>query len=195
MKSSARPINKWTRIYTDEHRFYTVFVPDHPRWTFTGSMFFRKFSRRLTGVIALLLVLAVLVVPLPAVVAPPETLMLTIEGRSFAYDPPVVRVRQGDTVILHFEATDAVHGLALDGYPVDLRAEPGQSADVTFVATRTGDFAFRCSVSCGALHPFMIGELQVGPNLFLWRAGAATLLTLLGALLYFWPSANRRDIQ
>ncbi len=87
---------------------------------------------------------------------------------------------------MKLESTDAVHGLAVDGYDVNIQAEPGKSAEATFVADREGKFKFRCSVSCGALHPFLIGELQVSPEFPLARAIVATLIAALGALLYFW---------
>jgi heme/copper-type cytochrome/quinol oxidase subunit 2 len=74
----------------------------------------------------------------------------------------------------------------VDGYDVNIQAEPGKSAKVTFVADQEGTFKFRCSVSCGTLHPFMIGELNVEPNLPLVRALAATLIVALGAVIYFW---------
>jgi hypothetical protein len=38
-----------------------------------------------------------------------------------------------------------------------------------FVAGRQGSFRFRCTVTCGNLHPFMIGRNQVGQNALLWR--------------------------
>jgi hypothetical protein len=71
----------------------------------------------------------------------------------------------------------------LDGYDLNVIAPPGQTAHLTFVADRAGDFRFRCSVTCGALHPFMIGKLNVGPNWLLYRAAG---LALLGVLAVVW---------
>ena len=67
--------------------------------------------------------------------------------------------------------------------------EPGKSAVVTFVADKEGKFKFRCSIPCGTLHPFMIGELNVEPNSPLARALAATLIVALGAVVWFWRDA------
>ena len=79
-------------------------------------------------------------------------------------------------------ATDVVHGLEIDGYGVGVTADPGQPATMTFIADRSGSFRMRCSVTCGGMHPFMIGKLQVGQNQWLWRgAGLALLVVVAGA--------------
>ena len=136
--------------------------------------------------VSVLLTLAALVAPLPAVAPTPQARTIEIDARQFAYEPSTVRVNRGDTITFHLESLDAVHGLFVDGYAVNIQAEPGKSAQVTFVADKEGKFKFRCSVSCGALHPFMIGELAVEPNFPLARAMSATLIAAVGALAFFW---------
>jgi heme/copper-type cytochrome/quinol oxidase subunit 2 len=131
------------------------------------------------------LALAVLFVPVP-VLAESVTHEVTMTVEQFAYDPPVLRVNQGDRVRLTLQATDVVHGFYLDGYGINTRVEPGISQQVEFVAGRTGKFRYRCSVSCGSLHPFMIGELVVGPNLVFGRVVGLTLVVLAATLFYLW---------
>jgi len=101
----------------------------------------------------------------------------------FAFEPGSVKVNQGDTVTLVLHSQDVTHGIYLDGYDVNIKAEPGKPAQATFVADRQGKFRFRCSVTCGAMHPFMIGELVVGPNLPFWRAVVALLIVVAGSIL------------
>jgi heme/copper-type cytochrome/quinol oxidase subunit 2 len=114
---------------------------------------------------------ALMLVPVDSLLAAPEGVHeITINASQFAFDPPVLRVNRGDRVVLTVRATDVVHGLHLDGYDLDVRVEPGTSRRVEFVADRAGKFRYRCSVSCGNLHPFMIGELIVAPNDLFWRA-------------------------
>ncbi len=146
------------------------------------------FKRRkiIIGVITTLLVAAALLIPLPLAAASAQARTIDIQARAFSYDPGTIQVHRGDTVTVKLEAMDAMHGLAIDGYNVDIHAEPGQSAQATFVVDHEGTFKFRCSVTCGALHPFMIGQLQVTPDLPLARALVAMAIAALGALLYFW---------
>jgi cytochrome c oxidase subunit 2 len=94
------------------------------------------------------------------------------------------------------QATDVVHGFYLDGYGIETRVEPGISEQVEFVADRAGKFRYRCSVSCGTLHPFMIGELVVGPNLTYIRAIGLTLVVLAATLFYLrsFPPRESGDI-
>jgi heme/copper-type cytochrome/quinol oxidase subunit 2 len=101
---------------------------------------------------------------------------------SFQYAPAIVRVQPGDRVTLELVSTDVVHGLYLDGYDRRVSADPGQTARLTFVADRTGTFRFRCSVTCGPLHPFMIGKLVVGTNWLAWRAVGLAILAAAAGL-------------
>jgi heme/copper-type cytochrome/quinol oxidase subunit 2 len=126
---------------------------------------------------------ALVLAPLPVRTAPTSQRILRVEASQFAYLPAVLLVNPGDTVTIELVSTDVVHGLYLDGYGISVTADPGQTARLTFKADKPGSFRFRCNVTCGALHPFMIGKLQVGPNTLLWRAIALTVLAALAILI------------
>lgn len=133
-----------------------------------------------------LLALAIVLVPLPVKDGAATTRTIRIEAGQFQYDPGIVSVNTGERVTLEVVATDVVHGLYLDGYDLQVTADPGQTARLTFVADRPGTFRFRCSVSCGALHPFMIGKLRVGHSYghshLLWRGLGLALLAAIGGV-------------
>jgi heme/copper-type cytochrome/quinol oxidase subunit 2 len=135
------------------------------------------------------LVALALFAPLPAWGAPPEERHITVNARTFAFEPGTVRVNRGDTVVIRLESSDVVHGLFVDGYEVSTVAEPGRPGELRFVAGRSGAFRMRCSISCGNMHPFMIGKLVVGPNVTWLRALLATLITAGGAVVIFRPKA------
>ena len=134
--------------------------------------------------------LAVAFAPLPFVpsAAPPALRSFRIEASQFAYSPSELNVNPGDRVTIDLVSTDVVHGLYVDGYGASVEADPGQTATLTFVADRPGSFRFRCSVTCGALHPFMIGKLTVGTDTALVRAVGLTLVGAIGILLFRKPS-------
>jgi heme/copper-type cytochrome/quinol oxidase subunit 2 len=136
--------------------------------------------------------LVILLLPVPFSAAP-VTHEVTMNAGQFAFDPPVLRVNRGDRVILNLQATDVVHGFYLDGHGVDVRVEPGLAQQIEFVAERAGKFRYRCSVACGSLHPFMIGELVVGPNLPFIRAAGLAMVALAATLFYLWRFPPRES--
>jgi plastocyanin len=109
---------------------------------------------------------------------------ITINVRKYGYSPSRLVVNKGDTVFLKLFTLDVTHGLLLDGYPIELIARKGVTfqkhghkgssdklktdwnrvSQVKFVASKPGKFTFRCTETCGNLHPFMTGELVVKPN-------------------------------
>jgi heme/copper-type cytochrome/quinol oxidase subunit 2 len=142
-------------------------------------------SRAKLTTISLFVALAIVVglVPIP-VSAKPVTRQITMTADQFAFDPPVLKVNQGDRVRLTLHAADVVHGFYLDAYGLKTRVEPGVSQQIEFVANQTGKFRYRCSVSCGSLHPFMIGELVVSPNWPFARSVGLLLVAVVGTLVY-----------
>ena len=125
--------------------------------------------------------LAIAFAPLPLGTHPkPTTRVFRVEARQFAYTPAAFKVNPGDTVTIQLVSTDVVHGLYVDGYGLAVVADPGQSATLTWVADRSGAFRLRCNVTCGAMHPFMIGKLTVGTNEWLYRSIGLALLAIAG---------------
>ncbi len=122
--------------------------------------------------IFLALALVVLFVPFPVSASTPSVRTFQVDASRFAYNPAVLKVNPGDQVTINLVATDVVHGISIDGYNLETTADPGQTASLTFVADREGSFRFHCTVTCGNLHPFMTGKLEVGSNLIFWRAFA-----------------------
>jgi len=104
--------------------------------------------------------------------------LIEVHARRFAYEPNIIRVQQGQSVQLRLISEDVRHGLYLDGYALRTQASPGQEGTLKFVADRTGRFPFRCSVTCGEFHPYMIGYLVVEPNWTFY--GGLSLVGLLG---------------
>ena len=109
----------------------------------------------------------------------------------FGFTPNVIRANLGDTVLIHLTSRDVSHGFYLDGYGIEERVAAGQTKDVRFVADRAGTYRFRCAVTCGALHPFMIGQLIVEPNVPFAAAGLVVVGT--GIAGYMWSVRRRED--
>ena len=137
-------------------------------------------------IILFLLALAGLVVafaPLPAEQIAPFERAFRIEASQYAYNPGEISVNPGDTVTIKLVSTDVVHGLYVDGYGVSITADPGQTATLTFVADKLGSFRLRCNITCGAMHPFMIGKLNVGPNAGFYRSIGLSILAVVAFIV------------
>lgn len=93
-----------------------------------------------------------------------EEKFFEIKAKKFFYTPNIIKVNRGDTIKIRLISEDVHHGFYLDGYGIETSAYPGQDGSLKFIAEKTGRFAFRCSVTCGEFHPYMIGYLVVGPN-------------------------------
>ena len=127
--------------------------------------------------------LVVAFLPLPVRFIAPQERTFRIEARQYAYSPSELRVNAGDTVTIQLVSTDVVHGLYVDGYDISVQADPGQTATLTFVASKQGSFRFRCNVTCGAMHPFMIGKLTVGSNHLLYRSVGLAALAIVSVVV------------
>ena len=128
--------------------------------------------------------LVVAFVPLQVPLIAPQERTFQIDARQFAYSPSELNVNPGDTVNIKLVSTDVVHGLYVDGYDISVEADPGQTATLTFIADKPGSFRFRCNVTCGAMHPFMIGKLTVGNNNWLFRSIGLAMLTVTGMIVF-----------
>lgn len=127
--------------------------------------------------------LVVAFVPLPVQRMAAQERTFRIEARQFAYSPSELSVNSGDIVTIQFVSMDVVHGLYVDGYDISVEADPGQTKTLTFIASRPGSFRFRCNVTCGAMHPFMIGKLTVGTNHWLYRSIGLAALAIVGVIV------------
>jgi cytochrome c oxidase subunit 2 len=106
-----------------------------------------------------------------------------IKAKKFSYSPNIIKVNKGDLVRIRLISEDVTHGLFLDGYGLNTTTYPGQEGYLEFIADKPGRFSFRCSVTCGEFHPYMIGYLIVEPNLRFLIYMALTIIVGIGAIL------------
>ncbi|MCM8771023.1 MAG: cupredoxin domain-containing protein, partial [Candidatus Omnitrophica bacterium] len=112
-----------------------------------------------------------------------EERFFEIKAKKFSYTPNIIRVKIGDKVKIRLISEDVTHGIFVDGYGVETRAHPGQDGSLSFVANRPGRFTFRCSVTCGEFHPYMVGYLVVSPNLRFYLYATLVFIIGIGSIL------------
>ncbi len=140
--------------------------------------------------LAVVLLLGVLIAfaPIPRGAGLPSERRIHVDASQFSYDPGEIHVNQGDLVTIELTSTDSVHGLYVDGYGVSVTSDPGKTGILSFTADRPGSFRFRCNVTCGAMHPFMIGKLVVGQNEAFLRGSGLAALAAMSMILLKRPS-------
>jgi len=152
-------------------------------------------------VIALIIPLLIRLVPLQ-----PRTHTISPEAKKYGYSPARIVVKKGDTVIIKPTSLDVTHGFYLDGYPLEfiikqqgiaylkytwedeegnLNTDWDKVSEVEFLVDKAGKFTYRCTQTCGNLHPFMIGELIVRPNTPYHLAITLSVWIVFSLLLFF----------
>jgi plastocyanin len=84
------------------------------------------------------------------------------------FEPESIEVEQGDRIIATVVNEDNFdHGFAIDAFGISQRLPANGTIRVEFVATKSGEFPFYCSVSCSSSdNPsfgLADGEVQTGP--------------------------------
>ncbi|MFO0895347.1 MAG: Sec-dependent nitrous-oxide reductase [Phycisphaerales bacterium] len=83
------------------------------------------------------------------------------------FNPEHVEVNQGDRVTWRItsleRAQDTTHGFCIGGYNINLSLEPGEFAEVQFIADKAGSYPVYCTEFCSALHLEMMGYFHVKP--------------------------------
>ena len=140
----------------------------------------------------------------------PDDRYVTITAHKYAYEPAVLRVNKGDRIHISLSSSDVTHGFFLEGYDVDAQIPAGefnfrlrhpseskeykQTDEIVVVANRTGKFRYRCSNTCGYMHPFMQGELIVSPN-YLFSSSVGMSLGLCIGMVWIFRRNGSGDAQ
>lgn len=83
---------------------------------------------------------------------------IDIVSRSFIYDPEIIEVERGETVVISFQ-NSGIHTFTIDELGID-KPLRGNSVTVEFTPRETGTFEFYCAIPSHK-EQGMIGELIV----------------------------------
>jgi cytochrome c oxidase subunit 2 len=83
-------------------------------------------------------------------------------GRQYAWEPSIIKVKQGNRVKLHVKSEDVLHGIVIPELGIDNTDIPaGETRTIEFMASKKGRFEFLCSTFCGDRHIDMTGVIIV----------------------------------
>ena len=135
---------------------------------------------------------------------------ISIVARQWGFTPHRIFVNTGDAIELRLVSLDVVHGFYLEGHRLEAEIRPGKLGfmardpsagedfreveSIRIVAGLPGKYRYRCSVTCGTLHPFMQGEMIVRPNVP-YRAGIVGTFGITLAVFSMMLLAPKRNRQ
>ncbi len=97
----------------------------------------------------------------PSVRAQASPQRIEITAEKFSFKPGEITVKAGQPVVLVLKSLDVAHGLHIRDLGVDIKVKAGETGEVTFTPSKTGDFIGHCSVFCGSGHGSMTFTLHV----------------------------------
>jgi heme/copper-type cytochrome/quinol oxidase subunit 2 len=138
----------------------------------------------------------------------PVSRNITVQARQYAYNPERIEVNKGDTLHIKLVSLDVIHGFYLEGYDTDAEISSNQKTfkvrkpsegnnwkdteEIVLIVNKTGKFRYRCSHTCGTMHPFMQGEMIVKPN-SVFHAGLGGIIGLVsGMLIMFYMKKQNK---
>ncbi len=93
-----------------------------------------------------------------------RTERIEVIARKFDFGPKEIRVKKGSRVTIVLTSPDFVHGFSVPDFNVRADGIPGNTIEVTFVASKAGKFIFLCDNFCGEDHDKMTGWLVVSES-------------------------------
>lgn len=86
-----------------------------------------------------------------------EVKEFTIDAKNFEFDLKEMKVNKGDTVKITLKNSEGNHAVKFEGYNKEVQG----NKNISFVADKTGEFKYSCSIFCGEGHDKMVGKLIV----------------------------------
>jgi cytochrome c oxidase subunit 2 len=86
---------------------------------------------------------------------------IEVTAKRFDFTPGEITVKKGEPVVIVLKSADVAHGLTFPDLGVNAKVSKGQTVELAFTPTKTGDFVGKCSVFCGAGHSKMKLTLHV----------------------------------
>ncbi|HWC17154.1 MAG TPA: cupredoxin domain-containing protein [Terriglobales bacterium] len=104
---------------------------------------------------------AVLLIGCNAKPSPQNKRFLQVTMRKYAIEPPLIRAKKGETLILMVSTQDVQHGFQVEQLGINEPVQPGRRAEITVDTSQKGEFKVACSIICGPGHDGMQAKIIV----------------------------------
>jgi heme/copper-type cytochrome/quinol oxidase subunit 2 len=93
-----------------------------------------------------------------------KTVEIEVVAKKFEFIPNEIIVGEWDKVIIHIKSIDVTHGFSIPEFDVNVSLRKKKTKTIEFIATKSGEFPFSCTVVCWLWHWKMKGVLIVNPK-------------------------------
>lgn len=90
-----------------------------------------------------------------------EPKVINVTAKKFAFLPGELKLKKGETVVLHVTSEDVEHGFFNRKMKIDADIPAGQAADITITPDQAGKFIVICDHFCGSGHGNMHLAVEV----------------------------------
>ena len=90
-----------------------------------------------------------------------NTVEIELIAKQWEFQPDTITVNKEDLVKISIKSIDVTHGIKLNDFNINEKLEPGKTVNIEFIADKSGEFSFFCSIPCGSGHGSMKGILIV----------------------------------
>ena len=86
---------------------------------------------------------------------------ITVVMKKYSFDPPVIRIKNRETVALDVSTADVQHGFDIPQLGIKEPVQPGRPVSIILKAPAKGEYQVICGIICGPHHDDMVGKLVV----------------------------------
>ncbi len=90
-----------------------------------------------------------------------EPVRIKVVAKKYTFDPPEIRVKKGEEVLLEVTTADVQHGFHVPDLGIAEPIQKGKTAEIRFTAEKKGEYKVECDIICGAGHDDMAGKIIV----------------------------------
>ena len=112
-------------------------------------------------VLALVVLLSLLMAGCQGKIGQKEPVRIKVVAKKYQFDPPEIRVKKGDEVVLEVTTADVQHGFHIADLDISEPIQKGKVAEIRFTAANRGEHKIQCDIICGPRHDDMMGKLVI----------------------------------
>jgi cytochrome c oxidase subunit 2 len=93
--------------------------------------------------------------------SPQAQIHVQVTMRRYEIEPHIIRVKQGENVVLDVSTKDVEHGFEVEDLGINEPIQPGKPAQIALDTSKKGEYQVDCSIICGPGHEDMTAKIVI----------------------------------